>query len=113
MAGWEITSELVQFWPNKDEGERACCDDRVVTYGGSDLDDEGIGWLDDTDVDVEGWVTNEVAGWGITPELVGVWQNKDDGESACCDDGVVTYGSNNLDDEGIGWLDDTDFDVEG
>ena len=100
--------ELVEFWPNEDDGESACCDDGVVTYGGNDQDDERIGWVDVTDVDVEGWVTDKVAGWGITPKLVGVSPNKDDGESACCNDRVVTCGGNERVEREEGWLDGTD-----
>ena len=100
--------ELVEFWPNEDDGESACCDDGVATYGGNDQDDERIGWVDVTDVDVEGWVTDKVAGWGITPKLVGVWPNKDDGESACCNDRVVTCGGNERVEREEGWLDGTD-----
>ena len=99
--------ELLEIWANEDDGQSTCCDDRVVTYGGNDQDDKWIGWVDVTDVDVEGWVTDEASGWGITPKLVVVWPNKD-GESACCDDGVVTCGGNKRVEVEEGWLDGTE-----
>ena len=99
--------ERLEFWANEDDGQSTCCDDRVVTYGGNDQDDKRIGWVDATDVDVEGRVTDEASGWGITPKLVVVWPNKD-GESACCDDGVVTCGGNKRVEVEEGWLDGTE-----
>lgn len=81
-------------------------------HGGNEQDEAEGGWLHGSDDNEEVLVVDEVTGWGITLELVGVWPKTDDGKGACCEDGVVTCSGNEQDEAEGGWLDGTDDDIE-